>query len=151
MNYQTALIQLPLLCEVAKRRIDSPDDTALVCADMSELAQESFHVLLLNARNGLLNRQLISMGAVNSTLVHAREVFRAACAQAAVSMILVHNHPSGDPTPSAEDLCLTRKLVEAGRVMGIRILDHVIIGRKSETCKGYMSLRERGLCNFEAE
>ena len=148
MNYQTALIQLPLVREVSKERVRSPDDVARLCADMKDLAQESFHVLALNTKNCLINRILVSMGLVDTSLVHPREVFRQSVMQNAAAIVLAHNHPSGDPTPSAEDIRITRQMIEAGRILGIAVQDHVIIGRESESQKGFISLRESGLCDF---
>jgi DNA repair protein RadC len=149
MNYQTALIQLPLVREASKERVRSPEDVARLCSDMKDLAQESFHTLLLNAKNKLINRVMVSMGIVDASLVHPREVFRQAIGEhAASAVILVHNHPSGDPTPSAEDIRITRQMIEAGKILGIAVQDHVIIGRESESQKGFISLRESGLCDF---
>lgn len=148
MNYQSVLIQLPLVREVSKERVRSPEDVARLCADMKDLAQESFHVLALNAKNCLINRVLVSMGLVDASLVHPREVFRQAVMENAAAVVLTHNHPSGDPTPSAEDIRITRQMIEAGKILGISVQDHVIIGRESESQKGFISLRESGLCDF---
>ena len=148
MNYATALVQLPLVMEASKGRVSSPEDVVRVCADIRELAQETFHVLSLNARNCLINRQLVSVGLVDASLVHPREVFRLAIQQNASALVLVHNHPSGDPTPSAEDLRITRQLTEAGKIIGIPVQDHVVLGREVEGSRGYLSLREQGLCSF---
>ena len=150
MNYQTALVQLPLVYEATKTSIRTPEDAAEICADLKDLAQEAFHVLLLNTRNRLINRQMVSLGIVDATLVHPREIFRPAFLQSAVSIVLVHNHPSGDPSPSAEDIKLTRQMIQVGQVMGIKVLDHVIIGRETNAAKGYLSLRESGVCDFDA-
>ena len=149
MLYQTALVQLPLVCEVAKARVYTPEDTAQICADLRELAQEAFHVLLLNTRNRLINRQLVSLGVVDGTLIHPREIFRPAFLQNASAIVLVHNHPSGDPAPSAEDVKLTRQMIQVGQVMGIKILDHVIIGRVADSGRGYLSMRESAVCEFD--
>lgn len=148
MNYALALLQLPLVREAPRERITSPSDVYRVCSDMQALAQETFHVLALNAKNNLINRVLVSMGLVDASLVHPREVFRQAVAENASGIILAHNHPSGDPTPSAEDIRITRQLVEAGKIIDIKILDHIIIGRKSDSQQGFLSLRESGLCQF---
>ena len=148
MNYQSVLIQLPLVREVSKDRVRSPEDVARLCADMKDLAQESFHVLALNAKNCLINRVLVSMGLVDASLVHSREVFRQAIMENAAAIVLTHNHPSGDPTPSAEDIRITRQMIEAGKILGIAVQDHVIIGRESDSQKGFISLRESGLCDF---
>ena len=116
------------------------------CADMAQLAQEAFAVLTLNTKNKLIARHLVSLGLVNSAPVHPREVFRAAISNSASAVILVHNHPSGDPTPSAEDLRVTRQLVDAGKIIGIRVLDHIVIGRGDTP---HCSLREKGLATFD--
>lgn len=150
MNYVTALIQLPLVREATKERIRSPEEAARVCVDIRELAQEAFHVLMLNSKNCLINRVMVTVGIVDASLVHPREVFRQAVAENAAAVVLVHNHPSGDPSPSAEDVRITRQLIEAGKIMGITVQDHVIIGRETESSKGFLSMRESGLCNFAA-
>lgn len=154
MNYSTALVQLPLVRESTGQRVTSPADVHRVCNDIAGLAQESFHVLCLNTKNGLINRSMVSLGLVDNTPVHPREVFRAAVHDGASAVILVHNHPTGDPTPSAEDLRVTRQLIEAGNVLGIKVMDHIIIGRVQAATPGdpqrspFLSLRESGLCTF---
>lgn len=89
---------------------------------------EQFVALLLDGKNRIITRAVISEGSLNQSIVHPREVFNAAVRQSAAAMILLHNHPTGDPTPSPEDLEVTRRLCEAGQLMGIRVLDHIIIG-----------------------
>jgi len=101
---------------------------------------ESFHVLLMNTANQVLRDVTVSEGSLNSVLIHPREVFRLAIAENAAAVILVHNHPSGNTEPSKEDLSITRQLVDAGRIVDIRVLDHVIIGGDEFT-----SLAERNL------
>ena len=101
---------------------------------------EEFGMLVLNARNRLTRLEVISRGSLNGSLVHPREVFRSAVALRAAGLILFHNHPSGDPTPSSEDLELTRRLKKAGSIMGIEVLDHMILGQGR-----YMSLKEKGV------
>jgi DNA repair protein RadC len=96
---------------------------------MEDLAREVFRVALLDAQNGLLRDRVVSEGTLSATLVHPREVFKPAILESAASVILVHNHPSGDPTPSREDLRLTRQLVECGRLLDLPVHDHVVIGR----------------------
>ena len=153
MNYNVALVQLPLVREPGTQRIATPADAWRACSDIGVLAQESMHVLCLNARNRLINRHMVSLGLADASLIHPREVFRPAVSDGASAIILVHNHPSGDLAPSAEDLRVTRQLVEAGKVVGIKVLDHVIVGR--EAAKGgqpaspFLSMREGGLCVFE--
>ena len=149
MNYLTTIIQMPLVRETAKLFIRSPVDTYNACLDLVDMAQESFHVLSLNTRNGLINRHMASMGIVDSSLVHPREVFREVIKLNASACLLVHNHPSGDKTPSAEDLRITRQLIEAGKIIDIKVLDHVIIGRTQRSGDpGYLSMREAGLLTF---
>jgi DNA repair protein RadC len=116
----------------------------------ANLRQEVFWALLLDTKNRLIGRpQEVSRGLLDSSPVHPREVFSAAISHAAAAVILAHNHPSGDPTPSVEDLRVTRQLVEASRILGIRVLDHVIMGRETDQRPGYLSLREKGLATFD--
>jgi DNA repair protein RadC len=150
MNYTTAMVQLPLVRESRKEKVRSPQDVARICSDIRDLAQETFHVLVLNAKNALVDRVLVTVGIVDSALVHPREVFRHAVVHNASMVVLAHNHPSGDPTPSAEDVRITRQMVEAGSILGINVTDHVIIGRESESGRSYLSMRESGLCEFKA-
>lgn len=96
---------------------------------LRDVAQEEFHALLLNARHRVVREVLVTRGILDASLIHPREVFRLAVSEGAASVILVHNHPSGDPTPSGEDRAVTRQLARAGRALGIPILDHVIVGR----------------------
>lgn len=106
---------------------------------LSALRREVFHVLCFNARNVLLLDARVAEGTINACMVDPREVFAAAITARATALVLAHNHPSGDPEPSAQDLSLTAQLVEAGRVLGIKVLDHVVIGDGT-----YSSLVERG-------
>jgi DNA repair protein RadC len=106
---------------------------------------EAFQVLLLNTRKKLIRVEEISDGTLDTLLVHPREVFRAAIAANAAAIILVHNHPSGDPTPSEADIKVTRDLIRAGQLLKIEVVDHVILGRaSSDRAKDYSSLRELG-------
>jgi DNA repair protein RadC len=109
-------------------RIREPEDVVhLLAARLRDLAVEEFHLLALDSQSGVLRDVLVTRGLLNSSLVHPREVFRAAIAEAAAGIILVHNHPSGDPTPSPEDRSVTRQLVEAGRLLDLPVYDHVIL------------------------
>ena len=90
--------------------------------------KEFFMALYLNTKNGVLKQEVISIGSLNANIVHPREIFKTACMISASSIIVAHNHPSGDPTPSRQDIEITKKLVESGKMIGIEILDHVIIG-----------------------
>jgi DNA repair protein RadC len=107
---------------------------------MRDLPHEEFHVLLLNTQNQILRDLQVTRGTLDASLVHPREVFRPAIIEAAASVILVHNHPSGDPTPSAEDRAVTRQLRAAGQSIGIEVLDHVVVGEGR-----YVSFVEAGL------
>jgi DNA repair protein RadC len=121
--------------------IASPASAAqLVMEEMRYFAEEHFRILILNTRHQVLAERDISVGSLNASLVHPRETFRAAIAQGAAALVLLHNHPSGDPTPSADDLALTARLAQAGQLLGIPILDHLVIGDGR-----YVSLREQGL------
>jgi DNA repair protein RadC len=95
-----------------------------------------------------MNRQLVTLGLADASLVHPREVFREAIRSGAGALILAHNHPSGDVTPSAEDVRITRQLVQTGRIVDIKVMDHVIIGRGKNAERSFLSMREEGLCDF---
>lgn len=149
MNYTTVMVKLPLVRETGKERIRTPEDVAKVCSDLALLAQETFHVLMLNSKNYLINRHMVTLGIADASLVHAREIFRIAVTEGATAaIVLVHNHPSGDSTASAEDVRITKQIIEAGKILGIPVQDHVIIGNSSEAEKGFLSMRESGLCDF---
>ncbi|CAN5660686.1 DNA repair protein RadC [soil metagenome] len=107
---------------------------------MRDLSHEEFHVLLLSTQNEVLRDLQITRGTLDASLVHPREVFRPAIAEAAASVILVHNHPSGDPTPSPEDRAVTRQLRSAGETIGIEVLDHIVMGEGR-----YVSFAEGGM------
>jgi DNA repair protein RadC len=96
---------------------------------LRDLLHEEFHVLLLDAQHGVMRDVTVTRGILNASLVHPREVFRPAIAHSAASVILVHNHPSGDPTPSADDRAVTRQMRAAGETLGIAVLDHVVVAR----------------------
>src|SRR5262249_18978727 len=128
----------------AARRTPRPDLRsparvhALLSAELRGLGQETFHALLLDGKHRLRRHERISQGTLTSSLVHPREVFGPALREGAAALIVVHNHPSGDPEPSAEDLDVTRRLVEVGRILGVPLLDHVVIADA-----GYVSIRDR--------
>ncbi|MFL5494261.1 MAG: DNA repair protein RadC [Gemmatimonadales bacterium] len=109
-------------------RIREPDDVARLFQNrLRDLQVEEFHLLALDSQSQVLREVLVTRGLLNSSLVHPREVFRAAIAEAAAGIIVVHNHPSGDPTPSAEDRAVTQQLVAAGRLLDLPLYDHIII------------------------
>jgi len=117
-----------------------PEDVAdLFLAEMSVLDREHFRAILLDTKNRIIGLRTISIGSLNSSVVHAREVFKAAVAESAQAIVLVHNHPSGAPEPSPEDVAVTGRLAEAGRILGIEVVDHVVIGSQ-----GFVSLKELG-------
>lgn len=120
--------------------IRSPEDGAkYVMDDMRFLSQEHFVCLYLNTKNQVLHRQTIFIGSLNASIVHPREVYKEAFRRSAASIICIHNHPSGDPAPSREDIEVTKRLVECGKILGIELLDHLIIGEHK-----YVSLKEKG-------
>ena len=119
----------------------APSDVVAAYAPrLEDLAVEEFHVAVLDVHHRLERDILVTRGLLNTSLVHPREVFRAAVAERAAGVVLVHNHPSGDPTPSPEDRLVTAQMAGAGELLGIPVLDHVIIGRGR-----YASFRESGL------
>lgn len=121
-------------------RINSPQDAADYMMDALRYQhRELFVALYLNTKNQVIGQENLFAGTLNSSLVHPREVFREAIRKSAASIILLHNHPSGDPTPSTEDLEVTKRLVEGGRLLGIDVLDHLVIGDGT-----FISLKERG-------
>lgn len=120
--------------------VRGPETVFQLTRDIRDSNREHFVGFYLNTRNQVLRREVISIGSLNASIVHPREVFTPAIAVSAASLILAHNHPSGDPTPSEEDLAITRRLGEAGRLLGIDVLDHVIVARDS-----YASFKERRL------
>ena len=143
-------VQLLAAAEIGKRMyrkhsegrytIRSPEDAAAyLMTDMASLNQEHFVVLFLNVKNEVLHKQTIFIGSLNSSIVHPREIFREAVKRSAASIIVSHNHPSGNPSPSPEDIEVTKRLIEAGSIMGIEVLDHVIIGDHQ-----FLSLKEKG-------
>ena len=123
---------------------------SLLQKETARLDQEVFWVLLLDQKYRLRRAPLeVTKGILNASLAHPREVFREAIRMAAAAIIVAHNHPSGDPTPSAEDLHSTRQLLETGKVVGIQLLDHIVIGGKRPAPAPYVSLRESGLVDFK--
>lgn len=143
--------QLMALAEISKRfksykaedtyKIGKPKDAAdLVMENMRYLKQEVLKVVLLNTKNVVVGIKDVSMGSINSSIVHPREVFCDAVKRSCASIIVCHNHPSGDPTPSNEDINVTRRLKESGKLLGIELMDHLIIGDGI-----FVSLKEKGI------
>ena len=132
-----------LMLETPEERplINSPADAAaLVSYEMSALEQEHLRVILLDTRNRVLDIVEVYKGSVNSSQVHVGELFKAAIRRTASALIVVHNHPSGDPTPSPDDIAVTRAIVQAGKLLDVDVLDHMVIGQGR-----WVSLKERGL------
>ncbi len=137
------------VCELTTRKyrgkvpspIRGPDDVvAVLGSKLAKEKREHFLVLLLNARHELISKVTVSIGSLNASVVHPREVFLPAVVGSAASIVLVHNHPSGDPEPSEEDISITKRLVECGELFGIGVLDHVIVADR-----GVVSFRSRQL------
>ncbi len=125
----------------SRPRVTSPQDAAnLLMSEMMFLEQEHLRVILLNTRNEVLKIQTIYIGSLNTSVVRIGELFRPAIRANAAAIIVAHNHPSGDPSPSPEDVNVTRQIVRAGELLSINVLDHVVIGHQK-----FVSLKERGL------
>ena len=144
-------VQIKAAIELGRRlTIDSPDDrptisspadaAALVQYEMSALEQEELRVILLNTRNRVQKIEKVYRGSLNSSQVRVGEIFKGAIRRNVAAIIVVHNHPSGDPTPSPDDVAITRAMVEAGQLLDIQVLDHLVVGQGR-----YVSLKERGL------
>ena len=128
----------------ADKKINSPEKVAEVAINvlgLHEQAEESFYIFTLDTKNKINGIFEVSKGSLNSSIVHPREVFKRALLQNANSIILLHNHPSSDPTPSKEDIDITNRLIEAGDLLGIRVLDHLVVGDQSN----YISFKEKTL------
>jgi DNA repair protein RadC len=144
-------VTLKMIYEVGKRlnkkvskekhKISSPGDAAnLLMEDMRYLKKEQLRLVMLNTKNQIIKIDINSIGSLNSSVVHPREVFTEAIRNSASSIIIAHNHPSGDPSPSQDDINITKRLYEVGKLVGIDLLDHVIIGDGK-----YISLKEKGI------
>ncbi len=139
--------RLAALCELARRmlgpapgaELTRPDDVVALLHEWRGATREHFVAFYLNARHQLIARELVSVGSLSASLVHPREVFAPALERRAAAVIVAHNHPSGDPDPSPEDLAITRRLVDAGSLLGIELVDHVVVA-----AKGFVSLKNRG-------
>lgn len=132
-----------------RKHVVKASDVFDICKDMLGCAQESFCILTINARNYVIDRHLVSLGLVDQAIIHPREVFQYALLDSASRIIIIHNHPSGDPTPSAEDIQITRQLIDAGKIIDIKVIDHVIIAlQDNPALNPWCSLREQGLVLF---
>lgn len=132
--------------KMANRKMDSPALVYdLLGAEMRSLTKESLRVLLLDARYNLMREEEISLGSLNESIAHPREIFKPAITHSAFAVLVVHNHPSGDPSPSEADRRLTRRIAEASQILQITVLDHIIIGAPAEGRAPYFSFREAGM------
>jgi DNA repair protein RadC len=128
-----------------KEPFDSPETVYRSCLDMQAFQQEVLRVVLLDARLRRITAVDVSKGTVNESLAHPREVFRSAISHSAYALVVVHNHPSGDVSPSEADTRLTRRIAEAARILQIQLLDHVIVGQRLADQQGYFSFKEAGV------
>ena len=122
------------------KRYTAPSQVYETFSFLMRETKENFITLHLDGKNRIIAMDLVSIGSLNQSIVHPREVFKTACLSNAAAIILIHQHPTGDPSPSSEDIAITRRLKEAGEIMGIKVLDHIIIGDGE-----YLSFVERGL------
>jgi DNA repair protein RadC len=152
MKYQIPEVKLLCLreCQVDNPMVDQPDNAVafwrgnIPQASWFDADCETVVVLLVNTRKRIVGFARVSSGTLDTCLVHPREVFKLAIVQGAAAVILMHNHPSGDSTPSESDIKITRDLMRAGQLLKIELLDHIVVGEKTATGKGYSSLRELG-------
>lgn len=150
----TKALQVKACIEIARRFCQKPVENGQVLLNSKQVYQhfqsilrdekkEKFYLLHLNSKNQLLKQELISIGSLNASIVHPREVFSSAIKESSNAILLIHNHPSGDPTPSDEDIRTTRRLIKVGVLVGIKVIDHIIIG---DGC--YVSLAEQNIVCF---
>jgi DNA repair protein RadC len=142
-RFEKYAVQIALVREPTARShpvLDQPDAVARAFQAMAALDRECLAVALLDTKNRLIGIHAVHIGTPSASLAHAADVFKAAVLTNARSIVLVHNHPSGDPSPSPDDVATTRRLRDAGRILGIEVLDHVVVGTD-----GHVSLRDRGV------
>jgi DNA repair protein RadC len=141
-GFRVSLVREPGVRLAERPTLRTPADAAPVLAQyIGDSDREQFVVAMLTIRHRLLGLHTVSVGCLTSSLVHPRECFRVALMWPCAALLIAHNHPSGDPEPSAEDVALTRRLCAAGTLLGIEVLDHLILGEAGR----YVSLRERGV------
>ena len=155
MDYARVMEACAAYCEVKTPPIRKPEKAAAILRPFITAAttgdkQEAFVVMLLDTKSRMMGSpRVVTLGLLDRSQAHPREVFREAVRNSAASVILAHNHPSGDPTPSKEDIDVTRRLVEAGKLLGIPVVDHLILGRAEPGAAGFVSLRDKNLVTFE--
>ena len=141
-GFRIALVREPGVKLAARPELRSPAEAVPMLAQyIGETDREVFAVALLTVRHRVLGLHTVSVGCLTASLVHPREVFKPAILAGCAALLVAHNHPSGDPEPSAEDVALTRRLAAGGQLLGIEILDHLVIGEAGR----FVSLRERGV------
>lgn len=129
------------ISEKSKHKISSPTDVSnYLMREMGDLKKEYFNIIMLDNKNHIIELHNVSIGSLNSAIVHPREVFKNAVRRSSASIILAHNHPSGNTSPSKEDISITKRLVECGDIMGIKVLDHIIVGKNE-----YFSFKEQSI------
>lgn len=126
-QYKVSLVKDSSAMAEGTRRIGDISDVVTAVKDMTLLDREQLRVIYLNARHQIIGWEIISQGTLTASLAHPREIFKGAILASAAGIIMAHNHPSGDPSPSDEDIRLTKRIVQAGQIMGIELLDHVIV------------------------
>jgi len=124
--------------------VKSPAQAIDAAKELKNMEQECCCVLNLSSKNNLISSEIVTLGLLNSCLMHPREIFKQAIIKNASAIVLLHNHPSGDPTPSKEDIKITKNMIEAGKIIGIDVLDHIIVGNT------FLSMREEGVVQFES-
>ncbi len=141
-GFRISLVREPGVLLAERPSMQSPSEAAPILREyIGDLDREVFVLALLTVRHRVLGLHTVSVGCLSASLVHPREVFKPAILSGASGLVIAHNHPSGDPEPSAEDLALTRRLAAAGSLLGIELLDHLVIGEGTR----YVSLKDRGL------
>lgn len=138
--YERQVVREEAPAYLQARRISRPEDVYELLHDLQRETKEHFLALHLDGKNRIICLDRVSTGSLNQSIVHPREVFKGALLSSAAAVVLVHNHPSGDPTPSTEDREITRRLREVGDLVGIKVLDHVIVGEDR-----YVSFSEQGI------
>jgi DNA repair protein RadC len=126
-QFKVSLVRDSSELKEGKKRIGNAADIALAAQDMKQLDREQLRVYYLSCRNDIIGWELISQGSLTASIAHPREIFKGAILATCAGIILVHNHPSGNPTPSEDDIRLTKRIADAGRILGIELLDHVIV------------------------
>lgn len=155
VDYAQVMEACAAYCEVKRPAISEAEKAAAILRPFITAAtggdkQEAFVVMLLDTKKRIIGSpRVATLGLLDSSLVHPRETFRAAVRESAACMIVAHNHPSGDPTPSKEDINITRRFVEAGKILGIPVVDHLILGRAEPGVAGFVSLRNQNVVTFE--